>query len=64
MGHVIVTYKIFPEDVVNSFDELKASSHYGLLKAIMRMMGGNNQLTAIEAYVEQRMNERQHGNPD
>ena len=23
MGHVIVTYKIFPEDVVDSFDELK-----------------------------------------
>ena len=23
MGHVIVTYKVFPEDVVDSFDELK-----------------------------------------
>ena len=23
MGHVIVTYKVFPEDVMNSFDELK-----------------------------------------
>lgn len=23
MGHVIVTYKVFPKDVVNNFDELK-----------------------------------------
>ena len=23
MGHVIVTYKVFPEDVVENFDELK-----------------------------------------
>jgi elongation factor 1-beta len=23
MGHVIVTYKVFPEDIVDSFDELK-----------------------------------------
>ena len=23
MGHVIVTYKVFPEDVMDSFDELK-----------------------------------------
>ena len=44
----------------NSFDELKTSSHYGMLQAIMRMIGGGNQLAAIESYVEQRMNERQH----
>ena len=23
MGHIIVTYKVFPEDVMDSFDELK-----------------------------------------
>ena len=23
MGHVVVTYKVFPEDVMDSFDELK-----------------------------------------
>ena len=23
MGHIIVTYKVFPEDIMDSFDELK-----------------------------------------
>ena len=46
----------------NSFDELRASNHYGLLQAIMRMAGGSNQLVAIESYVEQRMKQRQHNN--
>jgi len=48
------------EIVFDSYDELKSSSHYGLLQAIMRMMGGSNQLAAIESYVEQRMKQRQH----
>ena len=42
----------------DSFEELKASRHYGLMKGILRMVGGNEQLKAIEAYVEQRDRER------
>ena len=42
----------------NSFEELKNSRHYGLMKAIMRMVAGNQQLEAIEAYVEQQERER------
>ncbi len=41
-----------------SFEELKASRHYGLLKGVLRMVGGNKQLEAIETYVEQQDRER------
>ena len=37
----------------NNFDELKASRHYGLLKGVLSMVGGNKQLEAIETYIEQ-----------
>jgi hypothetical protein len=43
----------------NSFEELKSSPHYGLLKGMLSMTAGNSQLAAIEAYVEQRQRERQ-----
>lgn len=42
----------------NSFEELKASRHYGLVKGVLRMVGGNKQFEAIEAYVEQQDRER------
>jgi len=42
----------------NSFEELKASRHYGLMKAMLRVVGGNQQFKAIEAYVEQQDRER------
>lgn len=42
----------------DSFEELKNSSHYGLLKAMIRMTAGNQQFQAIEAYVEQQERER------
>ena len=42
----------------NSFEELKNSRHYGLMKAMIGMVAGNKQLEAIEAYVEQRDKER------
>jgi hypothetical protein len=42
----------------DSFDDLKNSSHYGLLKAMIRMTAGNQQFKAIEAYVEQQDRER------
>ena len=42
----------------DSFDDLKNSSHYGLLKAMIRMTAGNRQFKAIEAYVEQQDRER------
>ena len=42
----------------NSFEELKNSHHYGLMKAMVRMLAGNQQIAAIEAYVEQRDRER------
>jgi len=42
----------------NSFEELKASPQYGMLKGILSMTAGNQQLKAIEAYVEQRQRER------
>lgn len=42
----------------SSFAELKASPHYGMLKAVLRIMGGNTQLGAIEAYIAQREKER------
>ena len=41
-----------------SFEDLKASRHYGLLKGVLRMVGGNRQLEAIETYVEQQDRER------
>lgn len=41
-----------------SFEELKASRHYGLLKGVLRMVGGNKQLEAVETYVEQQDRER------
>ena len=43
----------------NSFEELRNSRHYGFMKAIVRMVGGNEQFKAMEAYVEQRGRERQ-----
>jgi len=46
------------ETQFNSFDELKASPQYGLMKGILRMVAGNQQLNAVEAYVEQREKER------
>jgi hypothetical protein len=42
----------------NSFEELKNSRHYGLMKAVIRMLAGNQQIEAIEAYVEQQERER------
>ena len=42
----------------NNFEELKASRHYGLMKGVLRMLGGNKQFEAIETYVEQRDRER------
>lgn len=42
----------------DSFEDLKNSSHYGLLKAMIRMTAGNQQFKAIEAYVEQQDRER------
>ena len=42
----------------NSFEDLKASPQYGMMKAILSMTAGNQQLKAIEAYVEQRQKER------
>lgn len=42
----------------DSFEDLKNSSHYGLLKAMVRMTAGNQQFEAIEAYVEQQDRER------
>jgi len=42
----------------NSFEELKASPHYRLLKGVLRMVSGNEQLKAIETYVEQQDKER------
>jgi hypothetical protein len=42
----------------NSFEALKASPHYALLKGMLSMTAGNQQLRAIEAYVEQRQRER------
>ena len=42
----------------DSFDDLKNSSHYRLLKAMVRMTAGNQQFKAIEAYVEQQDRER------
>ncbi len=41
-----------------SFEDLKNSSHYGLMKAIIRMTTGNQQLEAIEAYVQKRDRQR------
>jgi hypothetical protein len=41
-----------------SFEELKASPHYGLMRGVLRMVGGKQQLEAIEAYVAQREKER------
>lgn len=46
----------------NSFEELKASGHYGLMKALLRMAGGGGQLREIETYVEQRFRERNQVN--
>jgi len=43
----------------NSFEELKASRHYGLLQATFRMIGGNNKLKEIENYIENRIKEKQ-----
>ncbi len=45
-----------------SFDELKASAHYGMMKGILRMVGGNRQFEEIERYVKQR--ERERNQPD
>jgi len=42
----------------NSFEELKASPHYGLLKGVLRMVGGTKQFEAMETYVEQQDKER------
>jgi len=42
----------------HSFAELKASPHYGLVKGVLRMLGGTHQLEAIEAYAAQREKER------
>lgn len=42
-----------------NFAELKASRHYGLLKAIMSMAGGTQQLRAVEAYAAKRDKERE-----
>lgn len=42
----------------NSFEELKASPHYGLLKGVLRMVGGNKQFEAIETYVEEQERKR------
>ena len=43
-----------------SFGELKTSKHYAFLQAILRMIGGSKQLNMIEAYIEQRLNERRY----
>ena len=42
----------------SNFKELKASRHYGLLKGVLRILGGNNQLEAIENYIEQQDRKR------
>jgi len=42
----------------NSFEELKASPQYGMMKAILSMTAGNLQLKAIEAYIEERQKQR------
>lgn len=46
----------------NSFEELRASKHYSLMQALLRMTGGGGQLREIEAYVEQRLRERNPAN--
>jgi len=42
----------------NNFEELKASKHYNLMLALMRMVGGSKQLKQIEAYVERQEKQR------
>ncbi len=41
-----------------SFEDLKNSRHYGFMKAMVRMMAGNQEFEAIEAYADQRDRER------
>jgi len=42
----------------NSFEDFKNSRHYGFMKAMLRLVAGNQQVEAIEAYVDQRDRER------
>lgn len=42
----------------DSYEDLKDSKYYGMMQAVLRMIGGNQQLKTMEAYIEQRMNER------
>ena len=42
----------------NSYEELKASKHYNFMTAIMRMLGGSNNVKEMEKYIEQQAKQR------
>lgn len=42
----------------NSYEELKASKHYTFMTAIMRMLGGSNNVKEMEKYIEQQARQR------
>lgn len=42
----------------NSYEELKASKHYNLMTALMRMLGGGKNFKEIEKYIEQQARQR------
>ena len=44
----------------SSFEELKASKHYTLLQSLMRVAGKTDQLKDIEAYIEERIKQRNY----
>lgn len=44
----------------NSYQELRASKHYNLMLAMMRMLGGGKQFREIENYVEQQIQQREN----
>ena len=43
----------------DSYEDLKASKHYKMLRTITNLFGGNSQLKLIDAYIEKRLAEKQ-----
>ncbi len=42
----------------DSYEDLKASKHYGMIQSMLRFGGGSKNLQQMEAYIQQRLDER------